>query len=362
MTAIHQFVPSLAARDALGAHSLQVQRLLHDLGYRSEIYVTASHLEGRTDVHPYQSYPEHRTAEPTWLLYQASIGSPIARFLGAQSEPKIVNYHNVTPPEFYEPWEPTVTAALASGLRQMEELAPTAALAIADSEFNEQDLARLGYRSTAVVPILFDPGAFDVAPDPVTEARLGEQRARGGSEWLFVGRMCPNKAQHDLVKAFATYRLAYDPAARLCLVGGSSSHLYESAVEQFAREVGCAEAITFAGSVSGAALSAYYGSADVFVCLSRHEGFCVPLLEAMHRGVPVVALRSTAVPETLGGAGLLVPSAAPAVVAAAVDRVCTDPDVRSAMVAAGRRRVLDFALDASRDRLAAVVRDLCGAP
>jgi glycosyltransferase involved in cell wall biosynthesis len=244
----------------------------------------------------------------------------------------------------------------------MASLAPATTLAIADSQFNRNDLLRLGFRDCEVVPILFDRDRLDVEPDPAVAARLASDRDRGGVEWLFVGRISPNKAQHDLLKSFAAYRLAYDPKARLRLVGGSSSHLYERALETFAHETGCADAVTFAGSVTPEALAAYYRNADVLVCLSRHEGFGVPLLEAMHYGVPVVALRSTAVPETLGDAGLLVATAAPAVVSAAVDRVIGDSVLRQAMIGAGHARLEDFALDRCRAQFADVVRAACGEP
>jgi glycosyltransferase involved in cell wall biosynthesis len=362
LTAVHQFIPSLAARDAIGAHTLQVQRLLREMGYASDLYVGSTDLEGRDDVHPFQSLADQRARDRTFLLYQGSTGSPMARFLAARPEPKLLNYHNITPAEFFEPWEPTVTMVLEAGHRQFEELSECTELAIAVSGFNEDDLRRMGYAATTVAPILLDPRDLDHVPDPATDARLGAARSAGGIDWLFVGRICPNKAQHDLIKAFAAYRVAFDPRARLHLVGGSSSHLYETCLHAFAHELGCGDAVEFAGSVTPEQLAAHFRNADVFVCLSRHEGFCVPLLEAMHHRVPVVALRETAVPETLGRAGLLLPTAAPALVAAAVDRVAADAGLRAALQDAGTARLAAFDLERTRERFAAAIRDVCGAP
>jgi len=362
LTAVHQFVPALVARDAIGAHTLQVQRVLRELGYASDLFVDHTDLTGRADVHPYRQFDEHSRDPDTFLLYQGSTGSPMARFVAERSEPTIVNYHNITPPEFFEPWEPSVTMVLEAGYRQIEELGPGTVLGIADSEYNAGELRRLGYGATAVVPILYDPGNHDAAPDPATLHRLEAEKAGGGSDWLFVGRLCPNKAQHDLVKAFAAYRVAFDPRARLHLVGGSSSHLYETCLQAFAHEIGVGDAVRFAGSVTPGELSAHYRVADVFVCLSRHEGFGVPLLEAMHHDVPIVALRATAVPETVGDAGVLVPASTPALVAAAVERVRADADLRAALQAAGRRRLEHFDQVAGRERFAAAIRDVCGAP
>jgi glycosyltransferase involved in cell wall biosynthesis len=362
LTAVHQFVPSLAARDAIGAHSLRVQGLLQDRGYESKIYVDWTNVPSRPDVLPYQEFDRDAAGDRTWILYQSSTGAAMARFVMGCPQPKIVNYHNITPPAFFEPWEPTVATVLDMGLRQLADLAPVTDLAIADSEFNREDLLRVGYRDTTVVPILFDPSDVGGDPDPTLSARLAAEKHDGGAEWLFVGRLCPNKAQHDVIKAFAAYRIACDPKARLRFVGGSSSHLYESCLRGFVHEIGCEDAVTFAGSVTDRELASYYANADVFVCLSRHEGFCVPLLEAMHYGIPIVALRATAVPETLGTGGLILSSASPALVVAAVERLSTDRALRDAVVAAGRARLAAFDLADSEDRFAAAIRDRCGNP
>ena len=362
MTAVHQFVPSLAARDAVGAHALQLQRLLQEMGYESDFYVGDTDLGRRADLHPFQSFGEQPERDRTFLLYQGSTGSPIARFLTARPEPKILNYHNITPPDFFEPWEPSVTMVLEAGHRQFEELAECTALAIADSAFNEAELRHIGYAQTTVAPILFDPDSLARDPDELVMARLRSAKQAGGLDWIFVGRLCPNKAQHELIKAFAAYRVAFDPRARLHLVGGSSSHLYETCLRAFADEIGCGQSVEFAGSVSSTQLTAYYRSADVFVCLSRHEGFCVPLLEAMHHRVPIVALRETAVPETVGAAGVLLPTATPALVAAAAERVRADAELRRGLQDAGTARLAEFGLPVARERFAEAIRGVCGAP
>lgn len=196
---------------------------------------------------------------------------------------------------------------------------------------------------------------------------MAQAKSGGGADWLFVGRLSPNKCQHEVVKAFALYRRCFDPRARLWLVGGSSSPRYVSVLERFVAAMDLGGAVTLTGSVSQAALVSYYRGADVFVCLSQHEGFCVPLLEAMWHRVPVVALGTSAVPETLGPAGLVLPAggdgrrSGPAVVAAAVHRVVSDPSLRDVLVARGAARVEEFALDRTRARFAAAIADVEGA-
>jgi glycosyltransferase involved in cell wall biosynthesis len=179
----------------------------------------------------------------------------------------------------------------------------------------------------------------------------GVEREGMGARWLFVGRVAPNKAQHDVVKAFAWYRRVFDAGASLTLVGGVSAGSYWSALERFVDGLGLSGVVRLAGSVSDAELEGLYRSADVFVCLSEHEGFCVPLLEAMAHGVPVVAFGAAAVPETLGDAGLVLASKRPGLVAEAVGRVMRDEGLRARLVGAGRRRLEHFSLARTRRTL-----------
>ncbi|MGH9103885.1 MAG: glycosyltransferase family 4 protein, partial [Acidimicrobiales bacterium] len=287
--AIHQFVPTLAPRDAIGAHTLAVQDLLRELGWRSEVYAweVKPGLEGR--ALPYRRFARPWRRPRTWCLYQASIASVIADFLRERPEPKLLNYHNITPAELVGDWDPAVGEAVVFGRQQLARLAPATELAIAVSSFNEADLVSTGYRRTTVVPPLVDLDALACEPDAVMLDRLEAARAGGGPDWLFVGRLSPHKAQHHVVAALAAYRRAYDGRARLRLVGGAASPSYEVALRRYVAYLGLEEAVELTGSVTPGELAALYAAADVFVCCSEHEGFCVPLLEALHAGVPVVA-------------------------------------------------------------------------
>jgi glycosyltransferase involved in cell wall biosynthesis len=351
--AIHQFVPSFAPRNAIGNHVLQVQDVVRGMGLESEIYVGDA---WREVAHLTRPYRELAGGNGTWLLYQASTGSPIADWLRARPEPKLLNYHNITPASLFAPWEPHVGVELSAGRRQLAELAADTELAIAVSSYNQAELRAAGYRNTAVVPILLDTSTFERAEDPAAVERL---RAPG-PVWLFVGRLAPNKAQHDLLKALSVYRRVYDPTARLRLVGGSSSHAYATAVETFVKALQLQDAVELCGEVSDAELAAHYRAADVFVSTSEHEGFCIPLLEAMHHRLPIVAYGSSAIPETLGGAGLCLRTKESTRVAAAVHRVVTDPTLRAALVTAGTDRLAAFDLETNRRRMADVLTGAIG--
>lgn len=353
--AVHQLIPSFAPRDAVGNHTVQVRQVLLGLGLRSELYVGEARREVASRTKPYRDLPDEPGA---WLLYQSSTGSPMAEWLRARPEPKLVNYHNITPASAFAPWEPHVAAELEAGRRQLADLAPVTRYAIADSGYNEAELVAVGFQRTAVVPILLDTSTFDRAVDQA--ALDGLRRSARGSVWLFVGRIAPNKCQHDLVKAFSVYRRVYDPHATLRLVGGSSSHRYRSALERYVGVLRLTDAVELCGDVPDGVLAAHYRAADVYVSASDHEGFGVPLLEAMHHGLPVVAYGSSAVPETVGGGGLVLPGKTPTILAAAVHRVVSDEGVRTALVEAGAERIAAFDLAANRRRFAEAVQEALG--
>jgi glycosyltransferase involved in cell wall biosynthesis len=274
----------------------------------------------------------------------------MADFLQTRPEPLLSYYHNITPSKFFRRWEPVAADAMDDARIELAQLASVTQLAMAASHYSEAELIELGYKRTVVTPLLIDFAHYDVAPDSRTLARL-RRRRDAGSRWLFVGRVAPNKCQHDIIAAFAAYRHIFDPNAQLTLVGGMTSYLYRRSLEQLAEELDLGDSVEFADSIPLGALLAHYQTADVFVCLSDHEGFGVPILEAMHLGVPVVAYAAAAIPETLGEAGVLLPDKDPLTVACAVDRLVGDAALRGDLVAAGRARSSQFALANTRRQL-----------
>ena len=203
---------------------------------------------------------------------------------------------------------------------------------------------------TLVVPPLFDPAALASRVDDDVVATMRAERSMGGSDWLFVGRVTPSKAQHDLIKALAFYRQIYDPNARLHLVGTWMGDDYPRALERFARRIGLGDAVRLPGSVSPEALAAYYSCSDVFVCTSEHEGFCVPIVEAMNFGLPVVAFDAGAVPDTAGTGALVVADKSPVALATAVHKVIADARLRERIVGMGRARAAELSLAKGRER------------
>jgi glycosyltransferase involved in cell wall biosynthesis len=331
VNAVHQFVPTLDP-GAVGTHTRCLQEVLRGMGLASEIY--AEEVQGLTVDVPHVR--EYRPRDRELLVYQSAIGSFTADYLGALETPLVVNYHNITPPAYG--WSVDDHRGQQWGRAQVRRLGEHAVLGLSDSHYNRAELVEAGYRRTEVAPVLVDLDGPD--PDPAVLRRL--RASRRGLELVFVGRIAPNKAQHDLIKALAAYRRLYDPDAQLRLVGAAAVPRYRTALAGFVKDLGLGEAVTFTGSVSPGELAAHYANADVFVCLSEHEGFCVPLLEAMHHEVPVIAYAAAAVPETLAGAGVLLADKSPATVAAAIHAVASDDSLRAELAAAGTARLADF--------------------
>jgi glycosyltransferase involved in cell wall biosynthesis len=232
---------------------------------------------------------------------------------------------------------------------------------LAKSPFSQQELRRAGCRQTAVVPVLADYRRVTKVPDPRVAAELARLRSGGGADILFVGRVVPSKAQHELVKALWAYRRLYDGKARLHLVGGTSSFEYTKALQDYVDDLGLYAAVRLPGEVSDAALAAYFEAADVYLSLSAHEGFGVPLVEAMVAGVPVVTRGAGAVADTVADAALVLAAADPSYIAAALHRVCTDEQLRATLTAAGARRAAELSADAA-DRIVDAVAAVVGRP
>ncbi len=239
---------------------------------------------------------------------------------------------------------------------QVAQLANFCDVGSCDSEFNSDDLRSKGWVNTAVVPILLDLGAFDTEQDEATCARLRRRNESGGSNWLFVGALSPHKAQHLLVAAFASYRRDIDPSATLSLVGRPVVGSYADALGKYISELGLADCVEIAGGVTHRQLVSYYHSADVLVSASQHEGFCVPLLEAMYHGLPVVAADAGAVRSTVGDSALLIDAYRPDEVASTVNRVVSDPELRTRLAISAKARLAELSLSNTRSQMANILQ------
>jgi len=294
---IDQFVPNFAQHDAIGNHAMQIRRALRAAGYESDIFgeVIDPRLAGES--RPYRECPPTAIRDRL-LLYHGSTQSQMAAWLEAAArggQAIAMDYHNVTPSKYFARWEPSAARSMHVARKEVARLASCTSLAVADSAYNEAELVDLGYSPTAVCPLLIDLEEYHRRPDPRPISRLRRRREQVGRQWLFVGRTAPNKCQHDVIAAFAVYRRLFDPQAQLTLVGGATSPRYLRALEQMAEQLELGDSLELRDAVSFAHLLACFRSADVFVCMSEHEGFCIPILEAI-RSVPPASSSTTRTP------------------------------------------------------------------
>lgn len=337
MTAVHQFHPVLAPGDAMSNHVFALRRRVREWGYDSFAYA----VEAKPGVADVRSYRRlfRETKPDDVLLIHFSMGHEVIDQLVRIPARKVLVYHNITPPEFFAGINPHAAAHARLGLRQLSRIAPSFELAIGVSEFNRRALVEAGYEETARVPILLDWSHFATPPNEAVLARWKGLR----TVLLFVGRISPNKRQDDLVRMLAYYRRCIDPEAHLVLVGGYRDQpQYHARIVALTERLGIGGAVHFAGSVDDASLLAYFRSASCFVSLSEHEGFGVPLLEAMRLRTPVVAYDAAAIGETVGSGGVLLRERDLAAAAETCALVTETMELREQLIAAGERRVEAF--------------------
>lgn len=348
---VYQFHPTIAFGDAVGNDCFGLQHLLWQHGVRSELFAEDARPEVRAFVRGWRDLvkePKDHAA----LLIHVSMGNEFLDDIATLDIPKAVVYHNITPARFFEGVSDHNRHYAELGREQLRRLAKACELGIGDSEYNRQELIEAGFTRTAVVPLLLDWHAYEATPSEPVLAELADER----TDIVVVGQILPQKAVHDVIAGFARYR-EQDTSARLHLVGSNSmSGDYLERVQAQVREHGLHQAVRFTGSVPQDELLAYYAGATALLTLSDHEGFCAPLVEAMHFGLPVVAHAAGAIPETLGDAGLLLEDKSPERVAEALDRVVHDGALRAELVQKGRARVADF----SRARVGQRLRDALG--
>lgn len=312
---IDQFLPHYARFDAIGTHVSHIQKLLRARGYDSEVFTEFTREETRAVSQPMVAHNQRRDRQAV-MIYHHSTTADMPYYLTHCPGYRVVDYHNITPPEYFDAYgELAASRSCREGLLQLDQLALGVDGAWADSYHNACDLHDVGISDTDVLPILRDyKHLSSLASSTDLLARL---KADDVLNLIFVGRINPNKCQHELLYLLRTLKSAQPRRCRLILVGGILP-TYGAHIQKVAADLALTLAtskdqpgafaadILLPGQLSDEEMAACYRASDYFVCLSDHEGFCVPLVEAMFFGLPIVAHSATVIPETLGQGGLLI--------------------------------------------------------
>lgn len=357
MRRVMQFVPTLMSGDATGMHALMIDKSLRESGIETKLYVEEVKPNQIGNATRFTNYAKENRPDDI-LIYHLAAPSAIADFLSSRNETLVLIYHNITPAAFFEKWDQVAATGQIWARAQLSRLAPRTTLALPVSKFNQNELLELGYGKSEVVPILLDQAAFAAGNDPKVENMLQDNANTGRENFLFVGRLVPNKAQHNLIAALSAYNFIYKRNAVLHLVGRPFSPEYLKMLKEIARQLEVSANVNFALGVSSDQLASYYRFSDALVSLSEHEGFCVPLLEAMHHGLPIVAYDSSAIKETLGNSGLVISSNDPVTAAVAMNEITSNITLREVLKNEMTKRLEQLGLEKSRTKLLSALSEL----
>jgi L-malate glycosyltransferase len=352
---VNQWVPAAHRGDAIGDSARRVRDLLRALGHEADLFALTVDEDLRHDVRPFADFDAARRGDLT--IFHYALPSVMTEAFARLPHGRVLQYHNVTPARFFAPYDAGIFRLAALGREELSTLVGRTDAALGDSEYNRRELDALGFANTGVFPIAADVDRIRRAPRrPALEHVLSD----GLLNFLFVGRIAPNKRIEDHIRLAEHYKRYVDTEYRFIFVGKTDSvpRYYDTVRALLTEYQMPADRFVFTGAVPEEDLATYYRTARVYISLSEHEGFCVPLLEAMAADVPVLAYASTAVPDTLGGAGVQFAPKDLEYAAELLGELAFDDELRRRVIRGQRRRLEDFAdarLRRDLDRLLAMV-------
>lgn len=343
---IHQLVHTLSYGDAISTEVLALQAALRGLGVESEVYALHEHnlLKGRS--RPARSLEECAEAD---IILHYSIGSPLNEIFAAWDRGhRLLVYHNITPAEWYDGVNNRVAVEIRRGIADLPSLCALADRIWADSRFNADEIRALGF-SAAVLDLPIAPERWS---RPRNEKLFKSLQRQAGIKVLHVGRFAPNKCIEDVIKSFYYLQRFVDTSATLRLVGiDADTELYSFSLRRLVKALGIDHCVTFMGGISDEEVRSLYEGSSVYLCMSEHEGFCLPLIEAMHFGLPVVALNAGAVGDTVGDGGILLSDKRHAEIGFLLGEVGRNESLRSRLIEKGRNRVSAFSFETFQSRV-----------
>jgi glycosyltransferase involved in cell wall biosynthesis len=331
---IDQLLAGFAEGDATSQDALGLQQVLRQLGHPSDIFVAPGRISP-TMTNLCLPMDQYAGAAPDSLIYHYGGQSPATACFIATPARRLVRYHNITPGDFFDGYDDTLAASLRAARLELPGVLAAAIATLAASEYNATEARQAGAGQVCVLPLVPCPARHPATPDPATLKRYSGPL----TNLLFVGRIAPNKRIEDLILAFEIFQQRFNPLSRLILVGSERScPRYYTALRRLAAERLLTH-VCFEGYTLETGLEACYRASHAFVCASAHEGYCLPLIEAMAHGLPVIARKAGGTPEAMDGAGVLYSGLDPSELATLIHRTLTDPALRTTVIASQQTRV-----------------------
>jgi glycosyltransferase involved in cell wall biosynthesis len=349
---INQVLPAISYGDAVSSDAIEIQKLLRDSGYSSEIY--AKYIDPRylQNVKPLSEYKGN--SENILLYHFALAGLDVTDLVRSLPDIKVLIYHNITPPEYFLKYDINLSYLCSKGRDELEAIHCDFCMGIGDSEYNCLELERIGFRRTEVLPIIIDFNKYNEY-----DVELANELSKDGLiKFLFVGRISPHKCHEDIIEIFYHYTNYINSYSQLYLVGNKQISSYVSKLEDKIKELGLSEKVFLTGMIDDTKLASYYKFSDIFISMSEHEGFCVPLLEAMQVGLPILAYYSTGIPYTLDRSGILIRKKNYQEIAELIHIIYEDDDLRNRIVDRQKKRLRDFSRDVITEKLLKIIDSL----
>jgi glycosyltransferase involved in cell wall biosynthesis len=352
---IHQIHPAVSYGDAIGNDMVDIQSVLRKLGYNSNIYAQYIHPKMH-GVKNYVEYKKNSSSKNILIMhYSIGYGSDLFAFVKSLPDKKILIYHNITPPEYYRDINSEYEYHIKIGREELIDLGNMVELALGDSELNRQELVKLGFKNTGVLPIVIEFNKYKVNGNQKIIRKYNDSLVN----ILFVGRVSPNKKIEDVIKCFYYYNKSINQNSRLFIVGSyDGMDKYYDKLKLLANKLNLKK-VYFTGHVSFEELISYYKLADIFITMSEHEGFCVPLLECMYFKIPIIAYNSTAIPYTLKNAGILVNNKVYEEIAEMMNLLVEDDELRRKVVKKQTERLKNFSGEKVEELLKDYLEQFC---
>lgn len=355
---IVQLLPVLNFGDAVGNDTVALKQLISKMGFDTEIYVEDMSPKRRINAKLYWQMP--KLNQDDILIYHFSTSSTVmSKILSKVKCKKVMVYHNITPAQFFNPYVKTGMSKIAKlvqvGRRDIGDMNRLFDYSLSDSFFNKHELEEKGYICPQnVLPILIPFSDYEKQPSK----SIVEKYSDDWTNILFVGRIAPNKKQEDVIRAFAYYKKNVNPKSRLFLVGSYDG--MEEYYDRLCKYVDKLEVkdVLFTGHIGFTDILAYYKLANIFLCMSEHEGFCVPVVEAMFFNVPIIAYASSAVPETMAGAGVIIDKKDVVEIATIIEQIRNNESYRNEIIAKEQERLKYFSYDNISVQAEKFIRDI----